>query len=139
MREIRWINGVKCIKCESKNVIKKGFWKKQQKYECKECGAYFNDLTDTVFAESKLPLRIWFFVAFLMQVGTSTLKISKLAGINYKAAHRMAKMLRKCIYTKRIQKKLRGEVEMDETYVKAGLKGMKVKNRPARKRGSRLR
>lgn len=139
IQEIRWANGVECTDCGSKNIIKKGFWKNRQKYECKDCGAYFNDLTGTIFADSNLPLRIWFFAAFLMQLGITTMEISNLVDVCYKTAHRMTKMLRKCIYTKRIQKKLKGEVEMDETYVKAGSKGMKVKGRPPRKRGERPR
>lgn len=143
LREIRWEGCVKCPFCDSKDIIKKGWYKKKghkyQKYQCKNCEGYFNDLTGTIFHDSQVLLKGWFFAAFLMQLGTSTLKISKMLSVTYPTAHKMAKKLRECIYTKRIQKKLKGEVEMDETYVKAGSKGMKVKNRPARKRGSRPR
>ncbi|MGB9923824.1 MAG: IS1595 family transposase [Methanothrix sp.] len=71
----------------------------------------------------------------MLQFKVSILEISKTVGINYKSAYHMVKRLRSSAYVKNISDKLRGVVEMDEAYVKAGSKGKRELKRGPRKRG----
>ena len=48
---------------ESNPVIKKGTTGKDaQQYRCKECEAYFNDLTDSLFEHRKFPIEEMFYM-----------------------------------------------------------------------------
>jgi transposase-like protein len=142
LREIRWAEGIKCIYCGSERVVKTGMhgkYAKAQRYHCKNCDKWFNDKTGTIFENSNLLLRYWFFAAFLMQFKVSIMEISKTLGVKYDTAFNMVKKLRKSIYAKRIPEKLTGTVEIDEIYITAGLKGKKNLARGGRERGLKAR
>lgn len=51
--------------CGGRSVVKRGWRGLYQRYKCKDCGRWFNDKTGTVMTHSRLPLRIWFFTAFM--------------------------------------------------------------------------
>jgi len=140
LRDVRWRWGVICPRCESRLVVRHGrhLWV-YQRYLCKGCGRHFNDRTGTQFEDSKLPLRMWFFAAFLMQYKVSIKEISKTAHISYPTAFKIAKTLRRGLYLSQLQEKLKGIVELDEVYVTAGLKGKHGLKRPPRVRGLRVR
>jgi transposase-like protein len=126
LRELRWKkNGVRCVRCGSSNVKKDGMRGLYQMYECKDCRSYFNDRTGTVFQDTKILLRKWFLMAFLMQFNISILEVSKTVGVPYRNAFYIAKKIRSGMYVNQILEKLKGTVEMDELYITAGLKGKK--------------
>lgn len=125
LRELRWKDGVRCARCGSSNVKKDGVRGLYQMYECRDCGSYFNDRSGTVFQDTKIPLRKWFLMAFLMQFNISVLEVSKTVGVPYRNAFYIAKKIRSGTYVNQILEKLRGTVEMDELYVTAGVKGKK--------------
>jgi transposase-like protein len=53
VRKLRWAARIKCVYCESKHVIKRGWDDKEpnrQRYECQGCDKRFDNLTHTVFA-----------------------------------------------------------------------------------------
>lgn len=123
--KIRWGGNVRCPHCDSENPYKiaKG-------YKCRniECQKRFTALIDTVFENTKLPLRAWFAAIYLCinhKKGISSLQLSRDLGIHQKSAwfllHRIREMLKE-----NDPQILGGEgvvVEIDETYV-----GGKVKN-----------
>lgn len=127
LRELRWGKdcNVRCIKCGSANVNKDGLRGLYQMYWCKACDSYFNDKSGTIFEDTKVPLRKWFMMAFLMQFKISVLEISRIVQIPYRNAYYIAKKIRDSVYSRKIVKKLGGTVEMDEIYITAGLKGKK--------------
>ncbi len=52
VRDLRWPEGVFCLHCGNEHVIKFGRDETQehrQRYHCKSCGRYFDDLTGTIF------------------------------------------------------------------------------------------
>lgn len=52
-----------CLYCGSEDVIKKGTTGKDaQKYRCKECDSWFNDLTGTLFEHHKFPVEEMFYM-----------------------------------------------------------------------------
>lgn len=139
LREIRWKKGVKCPRCNSTRVVKYGKWEEwYQRYRCNECRCYFNDLTGTIFEGSKIDLREFVYVAKRLLEKESMNQISKELGRTYVAIMRVRDLLSD-ILAKKLVTKLKGEVELDETYVSAGQKGTECKHRSPRKRGLKLR
>jgi magnesium-transporting ATPase (P-type)/predicted RNA-binding Zn-ribbon protein involved in translation (DUF1610 family) len=106
LRDVRWRLGVVCPRCGSRSVVRHGrhllFYRR---YLCKGCGRHFNDRTGTQFEDSKLPLRVWFFAAFLMQYKVSVKEIARTAHISYQTAFNMARTLRRGLYLNQLQEK----------------------------------
>lgn len=127
LREMRWGKGtaVRCPNCNSMNVNRDGLRGIYQMYWCKDCDSYFNDRSGTIFQDTKVSLRKWFMIAFLMQFKIPVTEISKTVGISYRKSFDIVKKIRSSIYANKIVEKLRGTIEMDEVYVTSGLKGKK--------------
>ena len=52
LRQVRWADGVHCVHCDSKAVVKNGHDENhpdKQRYQCNDCHRNFDDLTGTVF------------------------------------------------------------------------------------------
>ena len=75
VRQLRWPDGVvHCPKCDSGRVTKRGKDDTQlhrQRYCCQSCGSQFDDLTDTIFAGRRQPLRTWIGCLYLMGLNVS--------------------------------------------------------------------
>ena len=132
LRSKRWKEGVRCPHCGSPNIWSDGFTPKgAKKYECKECGGYFNDLTGTIFEHHQFPLEEMFYILKEMEV-KSSYQIAKELDRDYEAVlnfvHQVQELASK--YAQGI--KLEGIAELDEIYVHAGEKGKK-KERPRRR------
>lgn len=140
LREVRWRDGVSCPRCGSQSVVRHGrHLEVYRRYLCHGCERHFNDRTGTQFEDSKLPLRVWFFAAFLMQYKVPVMEIAKTAHLSYPTAFHIAKRLRRGLYLSRLQEELKGVVELDEVYVTVGLKGKHGLQRPPRVRGLKVR
>ena len=99
---------------------------KNHKYRCKNTGRYFDVKTGTVFANTKLPMRYWFYAMFLFLAhkrGVSSCQLARDLGITQKTAWNMLHKIRKYMNCEN-NHILSGEVEIDETFV-----GGKNKNR----------
>ena len=105
-RCIRWANGVYCPKCRSFEIIMAGGGGngKFNRYICKDCKTNFNDLTGTMFHNSKMSLGEIFFA--LLNLNNKTVKhLSKELSCSKQSIHRLSKKLEKevSIQTKRKQ------------------------------------
>ena len=129
LREVRWAEGVRCPYCSSEAIIRWAWYRHvYQRYRCKVCLRTFNDKTGTIFAYSRIPLKEWLFLAYLLGcLHISILKASRELGRSYGAVYRSARKIMYAIHRCRRRlwssRKLSGDVEMDEVYIKAGLKG----------------
>lgn len=120
--KLRWKDGVVSPFDKTSKVYKC----KNNKYRCKNTGKYFDVKTGTVFANTKLPLRYWFYAMFLFlshKRGVSSCQLARDLGITQKTAWNMLNKVRSYMNVLN-GGKLSGEVEIDETFV-----GGKNKNR----------
>ena len=136
IQKLRWKEGVRCVFCESKAVVKRGKDKKGfQRYLCKECKRTFNDRTKTIFDKSKLAIWEWFYIIKEHSAGRSIYSIAMDLGRKYEHVWKATKKIKQDLLAKQIASKLKGNVEMDETYLTAGEKGNRRLSRKPRKRG----
>jgi len=76
LRSARFGDTVHCVHCGGEDVVKRGTTDKgAQRYWCKECETYFNDLTGTVFGQHRFGIEEMFYIIAKM----STEPISQLA------------------------------------------------------------
>ena len=62
VRELHWSDRVGCAHCGSDTVVKHGrdeTRSERQRYHCRNCNRYFDDLTGTIFEGHHEPLNVW--------------------------------------------------------------------------------
>jgi hypothetical protein len=104
--------------------------KKRKSYSCELCGHHVHPTADTIFHKSSTPLTLWFYAVYLMastRAGISAKQLERELGVTYKTAWRMFHQIRKMM-TDDEDKTLRGDVEIDETYMHADpMKNKRIK------------
>ncbi len=133
LAQIRWRDGVYCPRCRAESVIRYGSYRVFQRYLCKNCDRTFNDQTSTVFEHSSVALRKWFLAVYTyIRFNTSLRQLDVEIDVSYKTIYRRVQRFLRALDAPRPQ--LEGPVEIDELYVKAGLKGRERDGR-SRSRG----
>lgn len=137
---------MECPRCHCYDIKKDCQYRCYQKYFCKQCKRWFNDKTGTIFHYSHTPLRKWFlaiYLYFILWPGCSIMETSFEVGVPYPRCYRFIRTVMEKLSTSLSSSstKLNGDVERDEFYIKAGLKGrsyhdeiVKIGRKP-RKRG----
>ena len=103
LRTTRWEYGVTCPTCGSKEIIRNGkdsFQKECQHYKCKPCGAYFDDVTDTIFSGSHQGIHRWITVLYLMNLNVSMLQIASELDVSEETAQNMCAIIREGVVKK---------------------------------------
>src|SRR5207248_8488257 len=83
-------------------------------YRCKETRRNFSVRHGTIFEESRLPLRKWFFAIFLLnslKKGISSIQLAKYVGVTQKTAWYMLQRIRYAVEHKAFNLPLSGIVE----------------------------
>lgn len=124
-----WPNGPQCPVCGlgERITVRKGGY-----YRCNQCQEDFTVRTGTIFERSHIPLHKWVYAMYLVvtaRKGISSLQLSKEIGITQKSAWFMLHRLREACGGN--FKKLRGIIEIDETYV-GGLEANKHERKKLR-------
>jgi transposase-like protein len=118
-RVVRWPNGVACPHCGSTKV----YDLKMGKHKCgeKECGEKFTVRHDSIFADSKLPLRTWFKAVFFMtshKKGISSCQLARDLGVTQKTAWFVLHRIREATMTEEFRRPLlTGKIQADETFI----------------------
>jgi len=101
----------------------------ERRWECSACGHQASLTSGTVLHNTKTPLTLWFWAAYLMTTdkrGVSALLLQRQLGLRrYETAWMMLHKLRRAMINL-TREPLRGEVEIDDTWVggtQAGLRG----------------
>ena len=142
LEKIRWADGIPvCPHCGSKNEhyelkpktstseLRNGVWK------CKDCRKQFSVTVGTVFERSHMPLNKWLLAVQLLcssKKGISAKQIERILGVTYKTAFFMMHRIRYAMEQNIQNKKLKGIVEADETYI--GGKGKGKRGRGSQKK-----
>lgn len=143
LESIRWENGATCPHCkntgadfiESENGTRKtraGNLSYRRIWRCHNCKKQFSVLVGTIFEDSRIPLNKWLLAIHELSAdknGISSVELSRKLGITQKSAWFMAQRIRYAMAHTDLEKKLTGNVEVDETYI-GGLE----KNKHASKR-----
>ncbi len=109
---------------------------KRRAFACQECGHHIYPAAGTIFHKSRTNLTKWFFAMYLMtstRHGVAAKEIERQLGVTYKCAWRMCHELRKLMAAADHDfgggPKLKGHVEIDETFVG----GRRKRNEPDNK------
>jgi transposase-like protein len=123
----RWPTGTVCPHCGligeayrlgakagTETHARKGVWK------CGGCRKQFTVTVDTIFEGSHIPLQKWLFAIHLLcssKKGMSAHQFHRMLGVTYKSAWFMAHRIRYAMTQEPLSSKLKGIVEVDETYL----------------------
>jgi transposase-like protein len=119
---LRWPDGVICPKCASKSVSRIST---RSQFDCNSCRYRFSVTSGTMFHDSHLPLSKWFLATYMMiesKKGMSAKQFERSLGVAYRTAWYLCHRVRKAM-EEASPIKLRGIVEIDETYVGGKVKG----------------
>ncbi len=114
---MRWPQGPACPKCNS---LRHGFLKSRNVYQCKECRKQYTAKLGTIFEDSPLPLDKWFCALWMItsaKNGVSSYEVHRALKVTQKTAWFMLHRLRLALQKGSLDRKLMGDVEVDETYI----------------------
>lgn len=83
----------------------------------------FSLLTGTELQGTRLPLTKWVLAAALFSIGISSVALSREIQVSQRIAWKMLSKFRKALKDSQLLHKLRGSVEVDETYIGGHYKG----------------
>jgi len=93
LRSFRWPDGrVHCPHCGSDQVRayrSSSHRREVPTYRCGSCRRRFNDRTDTVFAQTRLPMTRWFAAALLIELGAGRRSLQRYLQVDRATARRM--------------------------------------------------
>jgi transposase-like protein len=125
IEHLRWGETPACPRCGDVNVAqmqdREGGRSKRFLWRCHGCKRQFTVRIGSIFEDSRIPLRIWchaFWRACASKKGVSALQIKRETGLSYKSALFLMHRIRFAMTDDHgTPRKLRHEVEVDETFV----------------------
>ena len=115
LERVRWPQGPRCPRCPESQV-----WTLQPPfYRCANCGYDFTVTVGSLFADTHLPLSLWFEAIWHVveqKNGASALGVQRVLGVSYPTAWRWLHKLRRAM-VRPGRDRLAGAVEVDEVYL----------------------
>src|SRR3989475_5842617 len=109
-----------CPKCDQERAFERYDTSQQrQSWTCTGCGNHLHPTAGTIFHKSSTSLHLWFYAMYLMtstRCGISAKQLERELGVTYKAAWRMAHLIRNELMQQDAAA-MSGKVEADETYI----------------------
>ena len=121
--EKKWPNGFVCPRCGAKDAY---YIKTRKKYQCKQCRCQTTVTAHTIMHRSHLPLVLWFMAFYFVACdkrGISAVALSGKLDVCYETAWYMLMRIRKAMDAREHQYILAGQLEMDDSYFGAKVKG----------------
>jgi hypothetical protein len=112
----RWPKGFVCPRCGDG-----AYWvlDTRRLLQCQGCRHQSSVTSDTIFAGSKLALRVWFMAMFLLtqaKNGLSALELSRQLGISYNSTWLMKHKLMQVMKERESARPLRGLIQLDDAF-----------------------
>ena len=104
-----------------------GFIKSRSVWQCKGCRKQYTAKLGTIFEDSPIPLDKWFCALWMItsaKNGVSSYEIGRSLGVTQKTAWFMMHRIRLALQKGSIDRKLMGDVEVDETYIGGNARNM---------------
>jgi transposase-like protein len=124
MVRVRWTDQrLSCPKCGSEEI---GQIASRRMFQCKDCRKQFSTKVGTIFEDSPLGLDKWFVAVWCIanaKNGISSCELARALGVTQKTAWHMLHRIRLAMKTKSFRK-IRGEVESDESFIGGKAKNM---------------
>lgn len=135
--QLRWPDGVKCPRCKSAKVAA---IPTRKTWECKCCTEkkQFSVRVGTIFEDSPLPLAKWLATIWLIanaKNGISSYEVHRAIGVTQKTGWFMLQRIRLAMQTGTFEK-MKGEVEVDETFIGGLARNMHASRNKRRGRGT---
>jgi transposase-like protein len=114
---LRWPHGPVCPRCTS---LEHRFLKTRSVWECKRCKKQYTVKVGTIFEDSPIKLDTWLCAIWMIvnaKNGVSSYEIHRSLGVTQKTAWFMMHRIRLALHHGSIDRKLMGQVEVDETYI----------------------
>jgi len=130
IEKMRWQGSPWCPHCASVNVYRmEGKTIRPGLLACRDCRGHFTVTVGTVMEDSHLPLSTWvraFHMVATSKKGISALQLQRNLGLgSYRTAWHLAHRIREAMRCHPVAEKLKGEVQVDETYVGPSRNGRK--------------
>lgn len=130
----RWPDGFECPDCggSAHCVVRRGA---RKLFQCNACRKQTSVRAGTVFAASKLALRLWFKAIYLLtqsKKGISSIELSRRLGVTQTAAWKMKHKLEQVMLERNATKRLKGKVQIDDAYLggeRSGRRGRGAKGK----------
>lgn len=115
----RWPKGFRCPACGNRcrSRFRRGA---QVYYQCRDCRHQTTLTSGTVFAGSKLPLRMWMLALYLLtssKTNLAALELMRHLGVNYKTAWRIKHKVMQAMTEREEARRLDGFVQIDDAYL----------------------
>ena len=131
LRRLRWPNGFRCPACE----WSKAYVTARGQFRCAACQRQTSPIAGTIFEGTRKPLRTWFQAMWFVtnqKLGGSALGLQRILGLgSYQTAWAWLHKMRRAM-VRPARSRLRGGVEVDETYVggpEEGVSGRKTETK----------
>ncbi len=129
--QLRWPDGFECPDCRGRGhcLVNRGA---RRLFQCNACRKQTSVKAGTIFASSKLPLRIWFKAIFLLtqsKKGISSIELGRRLGVTQTTAWVMKHKLAQVMLERNASKRLRGADDASIGGARSGPRGRGAKGK----------
>ncbi len=113
----RWPRGFQCPGC---GTTRHSLVTTRDLFQCSNCRLQTSPIAGTIFASTKLPLRVWFRAIYHLtqtKQGISSIELGRRLGVTQTTAWKIKHKLKQVMLERDAAKPLNGRVEIDDAYV----------------------
>ena len=113
----RWPNGFECPACGG---TQHSVVKTRDLYQCSACRRQTSPIAGTIFASTKVPLRLWFRAIYHLtqsKQGISSIELGRRLGVTQTTAWKIKHTLKQVMLERDAERRLTGRVEIDDAYL----------------------